>query len=268
MRRERILRFEYPILILLSTAGMMLSTSANDLISLYLALELQSLALYVVRRLPPRSFALDRSSSVTFCAGRAVVRLLLLYGSSLVYGYTGATSFDAHRRGRARARRLDWLHLRPCLRLGGSLLSRSRPCHSRSWLDARCLRRRADAGDRLISRQRPRWAAMAMAHPRRSRALFPKRGRPVAADRDRDRDCIDGAWRVCGHRSDEHQAAACLFLHRPCRLCADRRGRGDAHSGGRAQGRHIERADLSRDLPRHDGGEFRLRSRHATGTPQ
>src|SRR5262249_56415961 len=48
MRRERLLRFEYPVLILLSTAGMMLTISANDLISLYLALEFQSLALYVI----------------------------------------------------------------------------------------------------------------------------------------------------------------------------------------------------------------------------
>ena len=48
MRRERLARFEYPVLILLSAAGMMLTISANDLISLYLALEFQSLALYVL----------------------------------------------------------------------------------------------------------------------------------------------------------------------------------------------------------------------------
>jgi NADH-quinone oxidoreductase subunit N len=92
MRREGILRFEYPVLILISTAGMMLTISANDLISLYLALELQSLALYVVA-------AFDRDNLRSTEAGLKYFVLgvlssgLLLYGSSLIYGYTGATVF-------------------------------------------------------------------------------------------------------------------------------------------------------------------------------
>jgi NADH-quinone oxidoreductase subunit N len=92
MRRERLLRFEYPVLILLSTAGMMLTISANDLISLYLALEFQSLALYVIA-----AFHRDRLRSTE--AGLKYFLLgvlssgLLLYGSSLVYGYTGVTGF-------------------------------------------------------------------------------------------------------------------------------------------------------------------------------
>ena len=92
MRRERILRFEYPILILLSTAGMMLTISANDLISLYLALEFQSSRALCCRRVPSRSFALDRGRAEYFVLG-VLSSGLLLYGSSLVYGYTGATAF-------------------------------------------------------------------------------------------------------------------------------------------------------------------------------
>ncbi len=92
MRRGRILRFEFPVLILLSTAGMMLTISANDLISLYLALEFQSLGLYVVA-------AFDRDNLRSTEAGLKYFVLgvlssgLLLYGSSLIYGYTGATAF-------------------------------------------------------------------------------------------------------------------------------------------------------------------------------
>ncbi len=92
MRRERILRFEYPILILLSTAGMMLTISANDLISLYLALEFQSLALYVVAAFHRDHLRSTEAGLKYFVLG-VLSSGLLLYGSSLVYGYTGATSF-------------------------------------------------------------------------------------------------------------------------------------------------------------------------------
>jgi NADH-quinone oxidoreductase subunit N len=92
MRRERILRFEYPILILLSTVGMMLTISANDLISLYLALEFQSLALYVVAAFHRDHLRSTEAGLKYFVLG-VLSSGLLLYGSSLVYGYTGATAF-------------------------------------------------------------------------------------------------------------------------------------------------------------------------------
>jgi len=91
-RREGFERFEYPILILLGTLGMMVMISANDLISLYLGLELQSLAAYVVA-------AIDRDSERSTEAGLKYFVLgalssgMLLYGASLVYGFTGFTSF-------------------------------------------------------------------------------------------------------------------------------------------------------------------------------
>lgn len=92
MRREGILRFEYPVLILLSTAGMMLTISANDLISLYLALEFQSLALYVVAAFHRDHLRSTEAGLKYFVLG-VLSSGLLLYGSSLVYGYTGATAF-------------------------------------------------------------------------------------------------------------------------------------------------------------------------------
>jgi len=85
-------RFEYPILVVLATLGMLMMISANDLIALYLGMELQSLALYVVA-------AIDRDSTRSTEAGLKYFVLgalssgLLLYGASLVYGVTGSTGF-------------------------------------------------------------------------------------------------------------------------------------------------------------------------------
>jgi NADH-quinone oxidoreductase subunit N len=92
MKRAKMLRFEYPILIMLAAAGMMLMISANDLIALYMGLELQSLALYVVA-------AIDRDNEKSSEAGLKYFVLgalssgMLLYGASMVYGFTGTTSF-------------------------------------------------------------------------------------------------------------------------------------------------------------------------------
>ncbi|MBM3534349.1 MAG: NADH-quinone oxidoreductase subunit NuoN [Alphaproteobacteria bacterium] len=93
IEREEMARFEYPVLIVLATLGMLVMVSANDLITLYLGLELQSLALYVVA-----SFQRDRIRSTEaglkyFVLG-ALSSGMLLYGCSLIYGATGATGFE------------------------------------------------------------------------------------------------------------------------------------------------------------------------------
>jgi NADH-quinone oxidoreductase subunit N len=94
MRREKIGRFEYPILIVLSTVGMLMVISANDLIALYLGLELLSLSSYVIA-------AFDRDNVRSTEAGLKYFVLgslssgMLLYGASLVYGFTGTVSFPA-----------------------------------------------------------------------------------------------------------------------------------------------------------------------------
>ncbi len=83
---------EYPVLIMLATVGMLIMISANDLISLYMGLEMQSLALYVVA-------AINRDSAKSSEAGLKYFILgslssgMLLYGASLVYGLTGHTGF-------------------------------------------------------------------------------------------------------------------------------------------------------------------------------
>ena len=92
MRAERIARFEYPILVVLATLGMMMMISANDLVSLYMGLELQSLALYVVAALNRDSVRSSEAGLKYFVLG-ALSSGMLLYGMSLVYGFTGTTGF-------------------------------------------------------------------------------------------------------------------------------------------------------------------------------
>ena len=90
--REGIARFEFPVLILLATAGMMMMVSANDLIALYVGLELQSLALYVVASFRRDSLKSTEAGLKYFVLG-ALASGMLLYGASLVYGFSGSTNF-------------------------------------------------------------------------------------------------------------------------------------------------------------------------------
>ncbi|MBR0653786.1 NADH-quinone oxidoreductase subunit NuoN [Plastoroseomonas arctica] len=91
--RSGLARFEFPLLLLFATVGMMVMVSANDLMTLYVGLELMSLALYVVA-------AFDRDNERSAEAGLkyfvlgALASGLLLYGASLVYGFAGSTNFD------------------------------------------------------------------------------------------------------------------------------------------------------------------------------
>src|SRR4051812_31693786 len=89
---HRIARFEFPVLILLASTGMMLMVSANDLIALYLGLELQSLALYVVASFDRDTVRSTEAGLKYFVLG-ALASGMLLYGASLVYGFAGTTSF-------------------------------------------------------------------------------------------------------------------------------------------------------------------------------
>jgi NADH-quinone oxidoreductase subunit N len=85
-------KFEYPVLILLSTLGMMLLASAADLISLYLGLELMSLSLYVLAAFRRDSLRASEAGLKYFVLG-ALSSGMLLYGASLVYGFTGTVNF-------------------------------------------------------------------------------------------------------------------------------------------------------------------------------
>jgi NADH-quinone oxidoreductase subunit N len=91
-RRERQERFEYSVLILLSTLGMLMLISAADLIALYLGLELMSLPLYVVAASHRTSLRSTEAGLKYFVLG-ALSSGMLLYGASLTYGLTGTVSF-------------------------------------------------------------------------------------------------------------------------------------------------------------------------------
>src|SRR6476619_747762 len=85
--------FEYAILVLLSTLGMMVLISAGDLIMLYLGLELMSLALYVVAA-SNRDNAKSTEAGLKYFVLGALSSGMLLYGASLIYGFTGTVTFD------------------------------------------------------------------------------------------------------------------------------------------------------------------------------
>ena len=92
-QREGIARFEYPILFLYATLGMLMMISANDLVSLYVGLELQSLCLYVIAAFRRDTERSTEAGLKYFVLG-ALSTGMLLYGASLVYGFTGTTRFD------------------------------------------------------------------------------------------------------------------------------------------------------------------------------
>ncbi len=92
--RHDLMKFEYPVLLLFAALGMCLMVSANDLIALYMGLELQSLALYVIAAFRRDSVRSTEAGLKYFVLG-ALSSGLLLYGASLVYGFTGSTQFDA-----------------------------------------------------------------------------------------------------------------------------------------------------------------------------
>jgi NADH-quinone oxidoreductase subunit N len=85
-------KFEYPVLILLSTTGMLALISAADLIALYLGLELMSLALYVIAAIDRDNVRSTEAGLKYFVLG-ALSSGMLLYGCSLIYGFTGTVSF-------------------------------------------------------------------------------------------------------------------------------------------------------------------------------
>ncbi|WP_372885952.1 NADH-quinone oxidoreductase subunit NuoN [Shimia sp.] len=92
MSRRGMLRFEYPVLVTLAVVGMMVMVSAGDLMALYMGLELQSLSLYVVASMRRDSVKSSEAGLKYFVLG-ALSSGLLLFGSSLVYGFAGTTLF-------------------------------------------------------------------------------------------------------------------------------------------------------------------------------
>ncbi len=85
-------RFEYPVLLLFATIGMMMMVSAHDMMSLYVGLELQSLSLYVIAAFMRDDVQSSEAGLKYFILG-SLSSGLFLYGASLIYGFTGTTNF-------------------------------------------------------------------------------------------------------------------------------------------------------------------------------
>ena len=92
LKLNKIFKIEYPVLILCSILGMMVMISSNDLIVFYMGLELQSLSLYVLASFN-RDNILSSESGVKYFVLSALSSGLLLYGCSLIYGFSGSTNF-------------------------------------------------------------------------------------------------------------------------------------------------------------------------------
>ena len=93
LKTFKIFKIEYPILILSSVLGMMVMISSNDLMVFYMGLELQSLALYVLATFNRDQLKSSEAGLKYFVLG-AFSSGLILFGSSLLYGFTGSTSFE------------------------------------------------------------------------------------------------------------------------------------------------------------------------------
>ncbi len=90
---DNIIKFEYPLLVLFAGIGMMIMVSANDMLSLYVGLELQSLSLYVLAAIKRDNVRSAESGMKYFVLG-AISSGMLLFGISLIYGFTGSTNFE------------------------------------------------------------------------------------------------------------------------------------------------------------------------------
>ena len=93
IKENNIIKFEYPIVILISILGMFFMVSSNDLILFYLGLELQSLSLYILAAID-RDNLRSTEAGIKYFILSALSSGLLLYGCSLLYGFTGSTNFD------------------------------------------------------------------------------------------------------------------------------------------------------------------------------
>ena len=93
IRDNKISKFEYPIIVMLSLLGMFFMLSSNDLIIFYLGLELQSLSLYILAAID-RDNIRSTESGIKYFVLSALSSGLLLYGCSLLYGFTGSVNFE------------------------------------------------------------------------------------------------------------------------------------------------------------------------------
>jgi NADH-quinone oxidoreductase subunit N len=246
-------RFEYPLLVSLATLGMMLMISANDLMSLYVGLELQSLALYVIAAFHRDSIRSTEAGVKYFVLG-SVASGMLLFGASLIYGFCGGTSFVQISQAllAGKAGEIGTVIGLVFVVAGLAFKISAVPFHM--WTpdvyegapttgDGAVRRGAQDRGD-LADGLGPDGAVQ---------ATVPA----VAADHHCRRRPVDGVGRVRRPASAQHQAPDGLFLDRQRRLRAA--GRGSRQREGCPVGRL-----LSRHLHGHDPGRVR---RHPGDAP-
>ncbi len=254
LRQVKTLKFEYPVLALLATAGMGMMISASDLIALYLGLELQSLALYVMAAIRRDDLRSSEAGLKYFVLG-ALSSGMLLYGASLIYGFTGSTSFASIAAVAAQpgaGQNIGLIIGLVFLLVGIAFKISAVPFHM--WTPGR-LRGRADARNGVLCK-RAEGGGHGAVHARRA-GKFRRHQAAMAAGGDGARHRFDGARRIRSHRPEQHQAAAGLLGHRQHRLRADRSRR-------RLAGRCARGYHLPCHLCRHDAGCFRLRAGHAS----
>ena len=255
-RKNHIARFEYPVLMLLSVTGMMVMASASNLMTLYLGLELQSLALYVLAAFARDELRSSEAGLKYFVLG-ALASGLLLYGISLVYGFSGTMDFAALAKTLSRPQTAS-----PGLIVGivfvlvGLAFKISAvPFHM--WTPD--VYEGAPTPVTVFFSTAPKVAAFALL----LRTMATPFGHQLIAWQQlivlvSIASMILGALAAIGQT--QHQAADGVFLDRPHGLCADR-------PRGRHAGRHPRRAGLSDRLRVHERRHIRLHHRHAAPRP-
>ena len=217
MARRELLRFEYPILITLAVVGMMMMVSAGDLMTLYMGLELQSLALYVIARLR-RDSAKSTEAGLKYFVLGALSSGLLLYGASLIYGFAGTTQFAGHPvDGWQDGVPLGLLFGLVFLLAGLAFKVSAVPFHM--WTPD--VYEGSPTPVTAFFATAPKVAAMALI-ARLVQDAFGGVARRLGPDPGAAGGGLDVPRRHRGDRAAQHQAADGLFLDRPHGLCADR----------------------------------------------
>ena len=200
LRAEKLERYEFGILVLTATAGMMTMISANDLITLYLGLELMSLSLYVLAAIQRDDVRATEAGLKYFVLG-ALSSGMLLYGASLIYGFTGTVSFP----GIAAAVKVPSIGLIFGLVFvfaGLAFKVSAVPFHM--WVPD--VYEGAPTPVTAFFSAAPKMAADRHFRARRHRCLSQHRA-AMAADRDLPLDRLHGARRFRRDRTAKHQAA-------------------------------------------------------------
>ncbi len=220
LRDEKIERYEYPLLVLFSALGMCMMVSANSLLALYMAIELQSLPIYVLAAVHRDNLRATEAGLKYFVLG-ALASGMLLYGCSLVYGFAGTHQLRPSLPTRwtgGTALPLGALVGLVFVVSGLAFKMAAVPFHM--WTPD--VYEGSPSPVTAFMAGAPKVAAVGLM-VRVLHGSVRRLDRAVAAGGGRARAGLDGAGSVRGDRPDQHQAADGLQRHRQCRLRAGRR---------------------------------------------